>query len=103
MPDTKTKLFDWDEDKRSSTLAKHGIDFEDAVRIFDGRPVVHAPSKYPNEERWIATGKLSGQMLSVVYTFRDNKIRIITARRARKNEKRKYHESHPGGCDPPEE
>ncbi len=60
---------------------KHGIDFKEAVRIFDGRPVVLAPSKYPDEERWIATGKLSGQMFSVVYTFRDNRIRIITARR----------------------
>ncbi len=102
MPDTTTKLFEWNEEKCSSALVKHGIDFKDAVRIFDGRPVVLAPSKYPDEERWIATGKLSGQMFSVVYTFRNNRIRIITARRAWKNEQREYHENHPGGCSPPE-
>ncbi len=94
--------FEWDEDKRSSTLVKHGIDFLDAVRIFDGRPALHAPSYHPDEERWVATGRLSGRMVSVVYTYRGDRIRIITARRARKNEQRKYHKNHPGGCGPPQ-
>ena len=102
MPTKKPIEFEWHEDKRVLTLSKHGIDFIDAIRIFDGRPVAHAPSGHPDEERWVATGKLSRQMVSVVYTYRGDKIRIITARRARKNEQRKYHENHPGGCDPPE-
>ena len=102
MTSSTATSVEWDERKRESTLVKHGIDFFDATRIFDGRPVVLAPSKYPDEERWIATGKLSGQMFSVVCAFRDSRIRIITARRARKNEQREYHENHPGGCDPPE-
>lgn len=102
MPN-KTKLeCEWDEEKRRSTLEKHGIDFRDATRLFDVRPVVHTPSRHPDEERWIATGKLSGQMVSVVHTLRDGRIRIITARRAQKNENREYHKNHPGGCDPPE-
>ena len=70
--------------------------------IFDGRQAVHALSGHAGEERWIATSKLSGRMISVVYTLRDDKIRIITARRARKNEQREYYENHPGGSDPPE-
>lgn len=102
MPATKPKQFEWDEGKRVLTLSKHGIDFEDAIRIFDGRAAVHAPSDRPDEERWVATGMLSRRMVSVVYTFRGDKIRIITARRARENEQRKYHENHPGGCGPPE-
>ena len=99
---TKANQFEWDERKRESTLEKRGIDFNDVVRIFDERPAVHALSKHPDEERMIATSKLSGQMVSVVYTFRDNRIRIITARRARKNEQREYQKNHPGGCNPPE-
>ena len=94
--------FEWNERKRESTLEKHGIDFLDTIRIFDGRPAVHALSDHPDEERWITTSKLSGQMISVVHTFRGDRIRIITARRARKNEQREYHENHHGGCDPPE-
>lgn len=82
---------------------KHGIDFNDATRIFDGRPAVHVPSKHPDEERWIATGKLAGLVISLVYTFRGDAIRIITARRARKDEQKQYHQSHPAGCNPPEE
>lgn len=102
MQDTTTTEFEWNERKRESTIEKHGIDFEDAIRIFDGRPVVHAPSSYPDEDRWLTTGRLSGRMVSVVWTYRSSKIRIITARRAGKNEQRRYHKSHLGGCSPPE-
>jgi len=42
--------FDWDERERILTVRKHGIDFLDAVRIFDGRPTVHAPSTRQDEE-----------------------------------------------------
>ncbi len=102
MATTRHEHCEWNEDKRSSTLLKHGIDFLDAVRLFDGRAVLHVPSNHPGEERWIATGMLSGRMVSEIYTLRSDLIRIITARRARKNEERQYHQSHPGGGDPPE-
>ena len=102
MNQTKATYCEWHEKKRSSTLVKHGIDFHDAIRILDGRPVLFAPSNRPGEDRWVAIGRLSGQMVSVVYTFRAGVVRIITARRARKNEQREYHKAHPGGCGPPE-
>ena len=54
MNGTTETEFEWDENKRSSTLKKHGIDFLDATRIFDGRPVLHAPSDRPGEERRVA-------------------------------------------------
>ena len=98
-----SKECEWDDQKRRSTLEKHGIDFFDAAGIFDGRPTVHAPSKQPGEERWITTGRLNGLIVSVVWTHRDGRIRIITARRAWKNEQREYHKHHPEGCNPPEE
>ena len=102
MSKTTHDQFDWDAEKRSSTLVKHGIDFDDAIRIFDGRPAVHAPSDHPDEERWVVTASLNKRIVAVVYTFRGDAIQIITARRARKDEERKYHESHAGGCNPPE-
>ena len=102
MATTRHENFEWDEDKQSSTRVKHGIDFLDAIRIFDGRKVVRIPSGHPDEERFGVIGQLSGRMVFVVYTVRNDKVRIITARRARKNEERQYHQSHPGGGDPPE-
>ena len=51
MQDTAETGCEWDEHKRKSTLGMHGIDHHDAVEAFDGRPVVHAPSHHPDEER----------------------------------------------------
>ena len=102
MQDISETEFEWDERKRESTIKKHRIDFFDAVRLFDGRPVVHAQSNRQGEERWLTTGKLNRLMVSVVWTYRDTRIRVITPRRAGKNERRQYHESYLGGCGPSE-
>ena len=66
MPNSKETVCEWDEEKRRSTLEKHCIDFHDAAKIFDGSPTVEAPSEWPGEQRWIATGELSGRIVSVV-------------------------------------
>ncbi|MGD9839722.1 MAG: BrnT family toxin [Afipia sp.] len=49
--------FEWDEDKNAANLAKHGIDFDDAIGIFYG-PILVRQSNRNNEERWIAIGCL---------------------------------------------
>ncbi len=97
MPDTAEQQFEWNDDKRLLAIEKHGIDFTDAIRIFDGRPTTYAPSSqnHPDDQRWITTGDLDGLMISVVWIYRDSKIRIITARRARKNEKSEFHKRYP--------
>lgn len=93
----KTELtFEWDEKKRALTIEKHGIDFLDATQVFEA-PHLNAVSKFDAEERWIAIGPLNGVFVAVIYTFRGELLRIITARRARDGEIRKYHESYPGG------
>ena len=48
-------------------------------------------------------GDLNGLLVSVVFTHRSGRIRIITARRARKDEKRRYNDAFSGGNDPPQE
>lgn len=81
--------FEWDESKSEANLAKHGIDFEDAIEIFDG-PILLRRSDRNNEERWVAIGSLRKRSLALIFTRRGNMIRIISARRARKSEERDY-------------
>jgi uncharacterized DUF497 family protein len=89
-------VLEWDEAKRQSNLAKHDIDFLDARRRFDGRPVVTARSSYPDEERHLTTGNVDGRFVTVVWTRRNGAIRIISARRARDAEARAYRALHGG-------
>ena len=93
-------VFEWDENKRRSNIDLHGIDFEDAVQIFDG-PERETLSPRMNEERWLAIGVVDGIEIAVIYTIRDGRRRIITARRARTNERRDYHAHVIGGGNPP--
>ncbi|EKS36974.1 MULTISPECIES: BrnT family toxin [Afipia] len=83
------KGFEWDGDKNRRNIEKHGIDFEDAVDIFDG-PLLLYRSDRNNEERWIAIGKSNNHVIAVIFTWRNDIIRIISARSARKNEKESY-------------
>ncbi|MGC2811919.1 MAG: BrnT family toxin [Bradyrhizobium sp.] len=87
--------FDWDKRKSKSNLDKHGIDFDDAVEIFHG-PVILRRSDRNNEERWIAIGFLENRFIAVVFTRRADAFRIISARRARKNEEREYRNAKMG-------
>ena len=97
----RSVLFEWDENKRSSVVARHGIDFEDAIQIFDG-PVWETLSPRPGEQRWLAIGVVNGIEIAVVYTVRNGCRRIITARRARAYERRDYHAYVAGGGSPPQ-
>src|SRR5215211_1688715 len=87
--------FDWDRRKSEVNLAKHGIDFEEAVEVFYG-PVVLRRSDRNNEERWVAIGHSETRLMTVVFTRRANVVRIISARRARKNEESAYRNAKVG-------
>jgi len=98
-PFERLPAFEWDEKKRTSNLEKHGIDFEDAVEVFYGVNLF-CQSYRNNEERWIAIGETEGRIIAVVFTQRENALRIISARRARKNEEEQYRNAKMGR--PPE-
>jgi uncharacterized DUF497 family protein len=87
--------FEWDDDKRLTNLAKHGFDFQRAVELFDGRPVVEIQSTYPLEARFKTTGQLDDVFVTAIWTRRDNAIRLISVRRAHDDEERKYHADEP--------
>ncbi|WP_323763858.1 BrnT family toxin [Marinovum sp.] len=83
-------MFEWDEAKRQATLEKHGIDFVDAVEIFSTTHLV-VGARSEIESRKLAVGELDQETISVIFTIRDDAIRIITARRARRNEREQYY------------
>ena len=84
-------MFEWDEEKRLVNLAKHGIDFERATRIFDG-PTLESPDERRDygEQRIGAYGMADGEVLFVVYAGRGNRRRLISARKAGSYEREAY-------------
>ena len=83
-------IFEWDAAKNSANIAKHGIDFEDAIRIFDG-PVLEKEDtrKDYRETRYVAFGVADARQLVVVYTQRGERRRVISqGERMLVNEKR---------------
>ena len=84
--------FEWDPEKAARNREKHGVSFEDAVGVFSG-PVLTERSDRKGEKRWIAVGRLKGRLVTVVYTRRSGTTRIISARRASQNERKRYRQN----------
>lgn len=82
-------LFEWDEGKRQANLAKHHIDFQDTKRIFDG-PVFERMESRHGEDRILAIGLMEDIEIVVVYVMRGKRRRIISARRAHRDERQDY-------------
>jgi uncharacterized DUF497 family protein len=83
--------FEWDDIKRKSNIKKHGIDFINALIIFDGYTLTIEADRYNyGEERFITFGILDGRVVVVVHTENDDSIRIISIRRATKYEENAY-------------
>ena len=85
-------VFEWDETKSLENYAKHGVDFETARRVFrDPFGVERLDDREDyGEDRLILTGTAEGSLLTVVYTERNDRIRLISARRATKQEQDEY-------------
>jgi len=84
-------MFVWDEAKRRLNLRKHGIDFADAERIFRGVTFTAEDTREDyGEQRFLTLGLLEDQVVSVAHTEQGEEIRIISIRKATKNEARFY-------------
>ena len=89
--------FDWDEDKRLSNIKVHGLDFMDVWQLFSGDHIIGRAKPGRNgEERFLATGFIFGIYTTVIYTMLDDVARIISLRRARRNERRDHQALHGG-------
>jgi uncharacterized DUF497 family protein len=85
--------FEWDDQKNNINIEKHGIDFNFAKEIFSGVWISKPDNRRDyGEERLIALGLLGEFVLVAVYTLREQKIRLISTRRANAEERRIYYE-----------
>lgn len=91
----RTVDFEWDPAKARANVAKHGIHFADAVTALEDDSALTIPDSYSEEERWITLGMDAfGRILVVVYTWREERVRLISARLAAPRERKQYEESH---------
>ena len=81
--------FESDINKSRINKRKHGIDFVEAQNLFKGDFKFYPAKSVEGEERFIMSSFLNEKCWSVIFTIREGKIRIISVRRCRKNEKRK--------------
>lgn len=87
-------MFEWDDAKEASNIAKHGLGFRKASLIFDGPIVTAIDDRFDyGEVRRISIGTISTTVVIVVtHTDRNGKIRIISARPAKRRERERYAE-----------
>ena len=82
--------FEFNQDKSKSNKIKHGIDFIGAQLLWLDKNRIEIPLKFIDEERFIIIGKIYYQYWSAIFTYRESKVRIISVRRSRENEKEIY-------------
>ncbi len=83
--------FEWDVAKNNVNLRKHDIDFQQAVKIFDGptNRGIDEKGEYGETREW-AVGEANGRMIYLVFTIRGDRCRIISARKVNRRERRDY-------------
>lgn len=93
--------FEWDLNKAASNLAGHGISFETAKGIFSDPDPIDVPDTRANygEDRYIRIAMVEGKVLFVAYTERNGRIRLISARKAEKNEQDRYYRKKATGWE----
>lgn len=87
----RISAFEWDDNKRRANVVKHGIDFVDAVELFtDPKQYTYHSVRHSGELRYVSVGLSKGILIAVVFTWRETRLRIISARAARRFERERY-------------
>lgn len=95
--------FEWDEAKRIAGIAKHGVDLLYAATIFAGETLVFEDIRADyGETRQTALGLVDGEVFVVVFTERGGRIRLISARKGGRRDRRKFEARLAGGNPGPE-
>jgi uncharacterized DUF497 family protein len=91
-----TLSYEWDPAKARANFAKHGVRFADAVTVLeDDLALTMRDPSSDEEERWITLGRNSlARLIVVIYTWRRDNVRLISARPATAREKSQYEECH---------
>jgi hypothetical protein len=82
--------FEFDPAKSEANEAKHGIDFNEALRLWDDEDRIEIPARTTDEPRFLIVGRIAGKHWSGVVTYRGEKIRIVSVRRSRAEEVKLY-------------
>jgi uncharacterized DUF497 family protein len=85
--------YEFDEAKSAANKAKHGLDFSEAQNLWQDADAVEIPAKSDVEQRKMLIARIGGKIWSAIFTERENKIRIISVRRARTNEEAMYEQT----------
>jgi len=88
-------IFEWDEEKAKDNIQKHKISFEEAKTVFNDPFLLTFPDNEhsDNEQRYINIGtSIKGKVMILIHNERGDNIRIISCRKATKNERRTYEE-----------
>ncbi len=84
--------FEFDPDKSATNTAKHGIDFVSAQALWSDPKRVIAAAKTTDEPRFAIIAEIDGRLWTGIFTVRETRIRMISVRRARNEEKEIYHQ-----------
>lgn len=82
--------FEYDPDKSAANHAKHGIDFDEAQSLWDDPYLIEAPANVMDEPRFLTVGMIGAKHWTAVYTYQNGRVRIISVRRARRQEIEHY-------------
>jgi hypothetical protein len=85
--------YEFDEAKSAANKAKHGLDFSEAQKLWLDVDAVEIPAKSAVEQRKMLIARIKEKIWSAIFTERENKIRIISVRRARTNEEAIYEQT----------
>jgi len=88
--------FEFNAEKSASNKGKHGIDFVEAQALWRDEWLYSHPVAVNDEIRYVVTGRIGQKLWTAIITIRDDRIRIISVRRARHNERRDYEDNHGG-------
>jgi len=84
--------YEYDGKKSERTFRERQIDFDFAARVFNGDFIEYEDQRRDyNEQRYVVIGPIEGRIFAVVYTWRNGRRRIISARRASRRERDAYH------------
>jgi uncharacterized DUF497 family protein len=86
-------LFEFDPDKSAINKENHGLDFVEAQQLWNDENRYQISKEYRGEERYAVVGRIGRKIYAAICTDRGERIRIITVRRAHKDEERLYRES----------
>lgn len=85
--------FEFDPAKSKSNHEKHGIDFVETQQLWEDEDRLEIPARTEDEPRYVLIAALDQKLWSAFFTYRKGRIRLISVRRARKEERELYYES----------